>query len=505
MRLLWRDREDTLSQLRARDRPAAFSWRKDAHLLSPLILSGWRPQKSNVSESSLSVSDPQVERTDILLQLISCQICLHPAGTQTTPILNEINSRWEFSCSPVFPNFLRTVPHLHSDWASLDFQTLSPWIDICASSQSAGSKLFFFLSFLVFWALFPKPKGTIRQCSNLENHHPSATRFLASTLCALNINGENPFGCVRGWREGSQRHRGTFQTRLLPSTTQWALELAGAPADTQPFCRRDDQGGQEVPTSQGLFPAWWSDRQPHTPQTPSHHNDQIEIFVCADAWPPRQQPKSSLNYSPTFILHFIPGTGRRGKGLQVVVRLRKCPSAIFSWEKKKRKKRESKSTPELWHACWLMMGGVLPRTPGNLAVLVHYVRETEAWLQSERMVRIPRNPVATALKYESVSPSLLLSLPLSSVFYKLWSLPLPLIHALKQSNRSLDPSTVSSCFLLKCGNTLTFSTTIDVFPNKHWQHDTHIKPVGQLCCSWYSASGDEKTSSTTNLKHLWKM
>lgn len=180
----------------------------------------------------------------------------------------------------------------------------------------------------------------------------------------------------------------------------------------------------------------------------------------------------------------------------------RVPSSVG---KKKRKKRESKSTPELWHACWLMMGGVLPRTPGNLAVLVHSVRETEAWLQSERMVRIPRNPVATALKYESVSPSLLPSLPLSSVFYKLWSLPLPLIHALKQSNRSLDPSTVSSCFLLKCGNTLTFSTTIDVFPNKHWQHDTHIKPVGQFCCSWYSASGDEKTSSTTNLKHLWKM
>lgn len=85
---------------------------------------------------------------------------------------------------------------------------------------------------------------------------------------------------------------------------------------------------------------------------PSHHNDQIEIFVCADAWPPGHNnasqgfPKSSLNYSPTFILHFIPGTGRRRKGLQVVVRLRKGPSAIFSWEKK-RKKRESKSTPEL--------------------------------------------------------------------------------------------------------------------------------------------------------------
>lgn len=138
----------------------------------------------------------------------------------------------------------------------------------------------------MFWALFPKPKGTIRQCSNLENHHPSATRFLASTLCALNINGENPFGCVTGWREGSERHQGTFQTRLLPFTTQWALELADTPADTQPFCRRDDQGGQEVPTSQGLFPAWWSDRQPHTPQntlnteTLSPQRPDWDLCVC---------------------------------------------------------------------------------------------------------------------------------------------------------------------------------------------------------------------------------
>lgn len=38
MRLLWRDRVDTLSQLRARDRPAGFSLRKEEDLLSPLIL-----------------------------------------------------------------------------------------------------------------------------------------------------------------------------------------------------------------------------------------------------------------------------------------------------------------------------------------------------------------------------------------------------------------------------------------------------------------------------------
>ncbi|TNN68637.1 hypothetical protein EYF80_021151 [Liparis tanakae] len=38
MRLLWRERVDTLSQLRARDRPAGFSLRKEADLLSPLIL-----------------------------------------------------------------------------------------------------------------------------------------------------------------------------------------------------------------------------------------------------------------------------------------------------------------------------------------------------------------------------------------------------------------------------------------------------------------------------------
>lgn len=46
MRLLWREMEDTLSQLRARDRPAGFSLRKDPHLLSPLIPS---PQKNDVN------------------------------------------------------------------------------------------------------------------------------------------------------------------------------------------------------------------------------------------------------------------------------------------------------------------------------------------------------------------------------------------------------------------------------------------------------------------------
>lgn len=71
---------------------------------------------------------------------------------------------------------------------------------------------------------------------------------------------------------------------------------------------------------------------------------------------------------------------------------------------KKRKNQEGWSTPDL--RCDVrpqMMGGVLLKVPWNL-VSPRLVWVTETWVQSECMARIPRNPVATVLKYESARP-----------------------------------------------------------------------------------------------------
>lgn len=88
-------------------------------------------------------------------------------------------------------------------------------------------KSLLFLSFFVFWALFPKPEGTIRQCSNAENHHPSATHFVTSTLCALLASSVIIHGSVWGAGERAPNcPRAFFKCGLLPFTTKRALELS---------------------------------------------------------------------------------------------------------------------------------------------------------------------------------------------------------------------------------------------------------------------------------------
>lgn len=258
-------------------------------------------------------------------------------------------------------------------------------------------------------------------------------------MCALNINCDDPCRCVTGWWEGSKRHEGTFQTWLLLFTTKWDLELSSVVSRRTSWCSTFLQqkwpGGQEVSTSKGLFPAWWSSSLTNRQntlnnETLSPRGPSWDLCVCrclaAKNYASMGFPHSSRNYEKLVILHFT-GTGRRRKGLQFTMRLRKCPNAIFSWEKKRKNQggRAHLSTHKLWHACWLTMEESL--TPSPLCVC-----EAEPWLQSERTVRIPRNPVATVLKYESARPFFFPSL-FFSVSYKLWSLPLPLIHALSKA------------------------------------------------------------------------
>lgn len=73
-------------------------------------------------------------------------------------------------------------------------------------------------------------------------------------------------GLERGLRT-TPGHFSNLLVAVYNPVSPWVSRRTSWP---QPFCRRDDQWGQEVPTSQGLFPAWWSDRQPHTPQNTLH-------------------------------------------------------------------------------------------------------------------------------------------------------------------------------------------------------------------------------------------
>lgn len=191
-------------------------------------------------------------------------------GIQTIQILNQINSRWKFSCCPVFLDFLWTAPHHYSNSVSLSFQTLSPWINICASSQYSGLNLLFFLSFLTFWALFPKPKGTIRQCSNLENHHPSATRFVTSTLCALLTS--TVIILVGAWWAGE---RAPNCSRALCKLSWCCLQpseplsylrlLADTPADTHNLSAEEMTRGSRGSHIPGSIPSLMKLQAPHTP------------------------------------------------------------------------------------------------------------------------------------------------------------------------------------------------------------------------------------------------
>lgn len=177
-------------------------------------------------------------------------------------------------------------------------------------------------------------------------------------------------------------------------------------------------GGQEVSTSQGLFPAWWSYRQ--TGKTLSQmgapdRTVQTEIFVSVQM-PGSQDndasqgfPPSSLTYwRPSLsscslepvIVHFVVVTGRWRNSSPCIMLVGKKRLQL----KKKRKNQEGWSTPDLrCDVCRQMMGGVVLKAPWNL-VSPRLVWVTETWVQSECMARIPRNPVATVLKYESARP-----------------------------------------------------------------------------------------------------
>lgn len=216
-------------------------------------------------------------------------------------VKNESNSRWKVSRSPVFLDFLWTVPHHYCNVVSLSFQPLSSSINVCALSQYSDLNIFFFFP---FWALFPKPRGTIRQCSNLENHHPSATRFVTHILCALLTSAV--IILVGAWWTGERapnytralfKHGGCFQPSLPLS---YLRLLADAPADTQPLCRRNDQGVKRfrhprVYSQPDEVTGTLTHRQNTlTNETLWPHVPNWDLCVCADAWQPRQRRPSGV-------------------------------------------------------------------------------------------------------------------------------------------------------------------------------------------------------------------
>lgn len=172
-------------------------------------------------------------------------------------VKNEINSRWKFSCSPVFLDFLWTAPHHYSNAVSLSFQPLSSWINICASSKYSGLNLFFFLLFL----------GSGRYSQNPEGHLGNAaiwkiTAPLRHALCALLKSVVIILGGA--WRTGERAPnytRALFKCGgccLQPNVPLTYLQLLADTPQPHNLSAEEMTGGQEVSTSQGLFPAWWS-------------------------------------------------------------------------------------------------------------------------------------------------------------------------------------------------------------------------------------------------------
>lgn len=134
-------------------------------------------------------------------------------------VKNEICSRWKFSCSPVFLHFLCTVPHHYPNPDSLNFQLLSPSINLCVTSQNLDLNHLF--SFLLFSSccvlgIILKPRGVFRQSSNLENHHPSAAHSVTHTyICTHTVGCDIPWWCMTGWREVSKLHQDTSQAEQV--------------------------------------------------------------------------------------------------------------------------------------------------------------------------------------------------------------------------------------------------------------------------------------------------
>lgn len=112
-----------------------------------------------------------------------------------------------------------------------------------------------------------------------------------------------------------------------------------------------------------------------------------------------------------------------------------------------------------WAACWVH------GKPGLVSLLL--VWETETWLQSECMVRIPRSPVATVLKYESARPFFFPSLFFLCLLQTLISVP-PLDPCTKAHQPLPRSFTRSILFSFKLPEHLFFPYNHErFFPFKH--------------------------------------
>lgn len=237
-------------------------------------------------------------------------------------------------------------------------------------------------------------------------------------MCALKVGCDNPCRCVTDGWEGSKLHRGTFQMRWWVFTTKRAVDLSSVVSGhTSWHTTSLQKKWPEV--KRFLHPRVYSQPDEVTPAKHPHKWEpqtvQIEIFVPVQM-PGSQDNDASQGFphsSPTYwqpsfsscslepvTVHFVVVTGRwRNSWPCIVVVGKKCLQL-----KKKRKNQEGWSTPDLrCDVCRRMMGSVLLKVPWNL-VSPPLVWVTETWVQSECMVRIPRNPVATVLKYESARP-----------------------------------------------------------------------------------------------------
>lgn len=132
MCLLWRERVDTLSQLRARDNPGGFSVRKEADLLSPLILMGVRvrwidDQKVSLEQSS-NQEDPQMTEN----KRPDHEIAKFPEFSIQIGTPGEII---QFKTIPFTKESSATDPHQDSDPDNLNSQLLPPSFRLCITNK----------------------------------------------------------------------------------------------------------------------------------------------------------------------------------------------------------------------------------------------------------------------------------------------------------------------------------------------------------------------------------